>query len=174
MRRCSMGTTRMGRRAGWRSAGIALVFATAAAPVAATGGAGPPETIAELQREALEIARGGELVGAAEMLVEATGSLEESAGSAELLVLAARLYGHAARRTEAYWTLRRAAEVAFRVGEAERAAHLLIDAAGLAMEDGRGARAQEAADLAGYVLRVSSLAPERRTAVLRRVEYPAG
>lgn len=127
-----------------------------------------------LQREALAIARDGRLVEAARMLEEGAAERPESPETAELLVLAARLYGHAERTTEAYRTLRRAAEVAFRAGESERSAHLLIDAATLAMEDGRDADANAAAELAGYVLRVSELTLEQRMAVLRRVEYPAG
>lgn len=168
-------TMRSGRV--WRRAGIALLLMLAsAAPAGAAEpeAAPPPETAAELQEEALELARRGKLIDAAELLVEGTAKLEESAESAELLVLAARLYGHGDRRDEAYRTLRRAAGVAFRVGEPGRAAHLLIDAAALAVEEGRGADANEAADLAGYVLRVSNLTPEQRMSVLRRVEYPVG
>lgn len=169
-----MGIANLRGGRGTALAAIALGALIVTGGPASAAGPEAPRPPDELQEEALALARGGELVEAAEMLVEGAGELDESAEATEVLVLAARLYGHAARSDEAYLTLRRAAEMAFRVGESERAAHLLIDAAVLAMEEGRRADANEAADLAGYVLRVSNLTAAQRLAVLQRVQYPVG
>ncbi|MGH7540775.1 MAG: hypothetical protein ACRELC_07240, partial [Gemmatimonadota bacterium] len=107
--------------------------------------------------------------------VRATDELRASdAEAAAMLTLAARLYHHASRLGQSYRTFRDASVRAFQAGSSARAAHLLLDAATVAMDRGRRAEAQEAADLAGYVLRVSRLTPQERTAVLSRVEYPAG
>lgn len=121
------------------------------------------------------VQQSGDLVGAADYLVEtARGLSADDPDRAANLQLASRFYYAAGRLGATYATLIDAASAAFSVGQSTNAAHMLIDAGIVAVEDGEPGAAQRAADKAGYVVRVSDLTPEQRAAVLRRVEYATG
>lgn len=124
----------------------------------------------------------GEAIG----IVETTGDYEEAADHlvttamlmeegdvdrATNLRLAGRLYHHARSLEKARFALLDAGISAFEAGEAALAAHIFLDAAEVAQEQGVPGAAESAAERAGWVLREGVLTAAERRDVLDRVRY---
>jgi len=127
----------------------------------------------DLRQDALEAALvENDFVRSAERLVrtvDARGINDIEA--CRTLELAGRLYHHAGRLGDTHEIMERAATMAYHEGEGALSARLFLDAAEAAVEDGKPRAAWLAGQRAGYVLRISDVTPEQRTAILARVAY---
>lgn len=137
-----------------------------------TAVADPEEDSAYEQRSvAMQMANAGELVEAGDYLVRMAAELDE--GDEEKddnLRLAARLYHHAGALDDAWRAMVNAGVAAYRLGDAVRAGHDLVDATVVAVQAGNSIRAWDTADRVGYVLRTADLLPEERLAILERIQ----
>lgn len=114
----------------------------------------------------------GDYAEAADHLVTTAMLMEKGdVDRATNLRLAGRLYHHARSLEKARFAMLDAGVAAFEAGESALAAHIFLDAAEVALEEGVPGAAQSAGERAGWVLRQGDLSAAERRSVLDRVRY---
>lgn len=132
--------------------------------------ADPDDSAFEQRRVAMQMANAGDLVEAGDYLVRMAAMLEENDQEKDdNLRLAARLYHHAGELDASWRAMVNAGVAAYRLGDAVRAGHDLVDATVVAVQAGNSIRAWDTAEKVGYVLRTADLLPDERLAILERV-----
>lgn len=174
-----MRTTIATDRPSLRSSTLTLAFAATlltllSTPFAAAADPGGSEgAAAELRREAREMVQDNRgYAEAAEHLVRTSGRLEAStAGRGANLRLASRMYHYAGLEGKAYRTMLDAGTALYRAGQGLEASRAFLDAAELAVEMDRDARAWKAANMAGSIVHDADITEEERRELLDRVQY---
>lgn len=102
---------------------------------------------------------------------EATLLADDDPRKAATLRLAGRYYHHAGELEASRRALIDAGRAYYRIGEHRLSSHAFLDASQVAGEAGDARAAQEAADMAGAVLRSAELSRKERDEILSRVSY---